>query len=165
MSFKQEMILLYLKWITNKDLLNSTWNSAQCYGAGWMEGSLGEHGYIYVYGWVPLLFTCNHHNTVNWLYPSRKETGKKINEVICCVWPKESNVTQKYREVMGRESPLCGFGRYRALPDCSLFWDHHRSVPWVCHRARPGRHNQRPGCHWWLNADLIGPSPRTPIRF
>ena len=22
--------LLYLKWITNKDLLNSTWNSVQC---------------------------------------------------------------------------------------------------------------------------------------
>ena len=25
--------LLYLKWITNKDLLYSTWNSAQCYVA------------------------------------------------------------------------------------------------------------------------------------
>ena len=25
-------ILLYLKWITNKDLLYSTVNSAQCYG-------------------------------------------------------------------------------------------------------------------------------------
>ena len=23
--------LLYLKWITNKDLLYSTWNSVQCY--------------------------------------------------------------------------------------------------------------------------------------
>ena len=28
--------LLYLKWITNKALLYSTGNSAQCYGAPWM---------------------------------------------------------------------------------------------------------------------------------
>ena len=35
-------ILLYLKRLTNKDLLYSTGNSAQCYVAGWMGGSLGE---------------------------------------------------------------------------------------------------------------------------
>ena len=29
--------LLYLKWMTNKDLLYSTWNSAHCYVAAWME--------------------------------------------------------------------------------------------------------------------------------
>ena len=41
--------LLYLKWITNKNLLQSTWNSAQCYmAAGWEEG-LGENAYIYMY--------------------------------------------------------------------------------------------------------------------
>ena len=34
--------LLYLKRITNKDLLNSTGNSAQCYVAAWMGGDLGE---------------------------------------------------------------------------------------------------------------------------
>ena len=34
--------LLYLKWITNKDLLYSTWNSAQCYVAAWMGGEFGE---------------------------------------------------------------------------------------------------------------------------
>ena len=33
--------LLYLKWITNKDLLFSIWNSAQCYVAVWMEGEFG----------------------------------------------------------------------------------------------------------------------------
>ena len=33
--------LLYLKWITNKDLLYSTWNSAQCYVAAWMGGEPG----------------------------------------------------------------------------------------------------------------------------
>ena len=34
--------LLYLKQITNKDLLYGTGNSAQCYVAVWMEGSLGR---------------------------------------------------------------------------------------------------------------------------
>ena len=35
--------LLYFKWITNKDLLYSTGNSAQCYVAVWMGGELGEN--------------------------------------------------------------------------------------------------------------------------
>ena len=39
--------LLYLKGIFNKDLLYSTWNSAQCYLATWMRGSLGENEYMY----------------------------------------------------------------------------------------------------------------------
>ena len=33
--------LLYLKWIINKGLPHSTWNSARCYVAGWMEGKFG----------------------------------------------------------------------------------------------------------------------------
>ena len=33
--------LLDLKWITNKDLLYSTGNSAQCYVAAWMGGKFG----------------------------------------------------------------------------------------------------------------------------
>ena len=41
--------LLYLKWITDKDLLYSTWNSAQCYVAAWMGVGLGENGYMYVW--------------------------------------------------------------------------------------------------------------------
>ena len=36
-------ILIYSKWITNKDLLCSTWNSVQCYVPAWMgEGFGGE---------------------------------------------------------------------------------------------------------------------------
>ena len=31
-------MLLYLQWITSKDLLYSTRNSAQCYMAAWMGG-------------------------------------------------------------------------------------------------------------------------------
>ena len=47
--------LLYSKWITNKDLLYSTGNSAQCYVVPGWEGSLGENGYMYMYGWITLL--------------------------------------------------------------------------------------------------------------
>ena len=36
------------------------------------EGSLGENGYMYVYDWVPSLFTWNYHEIVNWLYPNTK---------------------------------------------------------------------------------------------
>ena len=40
---------LYLKWITSKDLLNSTWNMAQCYMAACMGKEFGgelEHVYV-----------------------------------------------------------------------------------------------------------------------
>ena len=40
--------LLYLKLITNRDLLYSTWNSAQCYVAAWMRGEFGGER-IHVY--------------------------------------------------------------------------------------------------------------------
>ena len=44
-------VFLYLKWITNKDLLDSTGNSAQCYMAAWMGGEFGVvNGYMYMYG-------------------------------------------------------------------------------------------------------------------
>ena len=50
-------ILLYLKWITNKDLLYSTGNSAQCYVAAWMGGEFGGKWiHICLYRRVPLLF-------------------------------------------------------------------------------------------------------------
>ena len=39
--------LLYLKWITNKDLLYNTWNSAQCYMAAWMGVGFGGE-------WIPV---------------------------------------------------------------------------------------------------------------
>ena len=40
--------LLCLKWITNKDLLCSTGNFAQCYTAAWMGGKFGEE-WIHIY--------------------------------------------------------------------------------------------------------------------
>ena len=49
--------LLYLKWITSKDLLYSTWNSAQCYVVAWMGEECGGEQ-IQVYKWLsPFLFT------------------------------------------------------------------------------------------------------------
>ena len=33
---------------------------------------LGENGYMYMYDWVPSLFTWNYQNIVNWLYPNNK---------------------------------------------------------------------------------------------
>ena len=42
--------LLYLKWITNKDLLYNPRNSAQCYLAVWMGGEFaGEWMHVYVW--------------------------------------------------------------------------------------------------------------------
>ena len=41
--------LLYLKWVTNKDLQYSMRNSAQCYVAAWMGGEIGGNGSMYMY--------------------------------------------------------------------------------------------------------------------
>ena len=42
LAFGMDMYtLLCLKWITNKDLLYSTWNSVQHYVAAWMGGEFG----------------------------------------------------------------------------------------------------------------------------
>ena len=45
--------LLYLKWITNQDLLYSTGNSAQCYVAAWMGEEFGGE-WKRVYVWLSL---------------------------------------------------------------------------------------------------------------
>ena len=44
-------VMLYLKQITNKNLLHSTWNSAQCYVAAWMGGRFGGE-WTRVYIWL-----------------------------------------------------------------------------------------------------------------
>ena len=70
--------LLYLKQISNKVLLYSTGNCAQCYVAAWMGGSLGENGYmymyVYIYVYVSLHCLLEIITTlfVNWLYPNTK---------------------------------------------------------------------------------------------
>ena len=62
--------LLYLKWTTNKDLLYSIWNSAQCYVAAWMGQGFGEE-WIHVYV-CPLTVQLKTINIVNWLNPDTK---------------------------------------------------------------------------------------------
>ena len=47
--------LLYLRWITNKDLLYGPWNSAQCYVAAWMGGDFGGE-WMHVYIWLNPFF-------------------------------------------------------------------------------------------------------------
>ena len=56
--------LLYLKRITNKDLLYSTGNSAQGHVEALMGGEFGEEWNWYMYGWVPLLSIWNYHDIV-----------------------------------------------------------------------------------------------------
>ena len=43
--------LLYLKWVTNKDVLWGTGNSARCYAAAWREGEAGGER-MHVYAWL-----------------------------------------------------------------------------------------------------------------
>ena len=51
-EFGMDMYTLpYSKWITNKDLLYSTWNSAQCYVAAWMGGGFGGE-WIHIGVWL-----------------------------------------------------------------------------------------------------------------
>ena len=45
----EKYILLYLKWITNKNLFYSTENSAQYCIEAWIGGILKENGYIYIF--------------------------------------------------------------------------------------------------------------------
>ena len=54
--------LLYLKWITKKDLLHNTGNSAQCFVAVWMGGEFGGEWVHYMYSWVPFLSTWNYYS-------------------------------------------------------------------------------------------------------
>ena len=73
--------LLYLKWITNKGLLYSTWKSAQCYVAAWLEREFGEE---WIHVW-PTPFLCSS-ETITTLLISytliQNETLKKENLVL-----------------------------------------------------------------------------------
>ena len=66
--------LLYLKWITNKDLLYSTWNSAQCYVAAWMGAEFGRE-------WINVLCVaevlCYSPETITTLFDNRLDPKTK----------------------------------------------------------------------------------------
>lgn len=46
--------LLHLKWMTNKGLLYSTWNSADCHVPAYMGGQFGGEG-THEHVWLSLL--------------------------------------------------------------------------------------------------------------
>ena len=48
-----------------------------CSKLGAIQEGLGENGYMYLYGWVPSLFTGSYHNIVYWLYPIQRVFGVK----------------------------------------------------------------------------------------
>ena len=56
---------LYFIWVTNKDLLYNTENSAQCYVAAWMRGVFRGKWIRVYFSWVLSIFTWNYHNIVN----------------------------------------------------------------------------------------------------
>ena len=101
--------LLFLKWITNnycvvqRTLINVKWQP------GW-EGSLGEKGYMYMYGWVPLLSTRNYHNIVNWLYlntklKKNKKEAKQLFSIIL-----EKSVNSRIKDILfNSEMDFCAF--------------------------------------------------------
>ena len=61
-----------IRWITNKGLLYSVGNLLDVMRKPGWEGSLGEDGHMFMYGWVPLLSIWNYHNIVSWLYSNIK---------------------------------------------------------------------------------------------
>ena len=74
------MHTVYLKWGTNKDLLWSTGNSAQCYVAAWVGGAWGRVVTCIMYGWVPLLSTWSCHNIPQYKIKSSKTKQNKKNK-------------------------------------------------------------------------------------
>ena len=95
---KSRCALLYLKWISNKALLYTTGNSAQCYVAVWMGGEFGrERIYVYIFDWVPLLekidvllaqsenslspHFCSFRLSANWMMSTRLEEAHLLCSV------------------------------------------------------------------------------------
>ena len=64
MEFGMDMYtLLYFKWITNRSLLYSTGNSAQCSVAAWVGGESGGewmHEYLWLSSFAICLKLCEH---------------------------------------------------------------------------------------------------------
>ena len=78
--------LIYLKWITNKNLLCSTWTLPNVmWQRGW-EGSLEKNGHLSPYGWVPSLLTWNYHNTINYTPTQNKKFKRQTNKKKNGIW-------------------------------------------------------------------------------
>ena len=99
--------LLYLKWVTSRDLMYSIWNSAQCHVAAWMGRE-----YMHMYDWVPLLFTWNYDNIVCGL--AIVVAGQSLSCVwlfvapgtVACQAPLSSTMSQSLLKLMSLESVM-----------------------------------------------------------
>ena len=104
------LALLYLKWIANKDLLYSTWNSPQCHVASEMGGEFGgewvhiyvyictyTHTHVYVICIYIYVWLSPHHNTADWLYlkTKLKKTNKPQTTTITTTTTTKKNVLEK----------------------------------------------------------------------
>ena len=87
--------------ISNKDLLNSTGSSAQCYVATEWEWGLWENGHMYMYGSVPLLSSWNCHNIVIAYIPTqnlKKIKGSQLStdaSLLLSPFPRKKLVCQE----------------------------------------------------------------------
>ena len=68
----RSLILLYLTWIMNKDLLYTQGTLLSVMWQPEWERGLGENGHKYSYGWITFLSTQNYYNTVNWPHSNIK---------------------------------------------------------------------------------------------
>ena len=73
------------------------------------EGVMGENGYVYMYGWVPSLFTQNYHNIVNWLYPHKNVFGVKNKKEMSRDFP-GGPVVKNLPSIAGDEGSIPGQG-------------------------------------------------------
>ena len=99
------------------------------------RGVWGENGYIYMYGWDPLMSTRSNHNVVNQLYSNTK--------------------LKVYKKIKKRERNLVPLGRVRCIgiieiaaplplssPDperIQLAWVPHKSLAWPFYLPEEGK--------------------------
>ena len=57
---------------------------------------------MYMYDWVPALFTWNYHNIVNSLYYNTKQNIKKKKNLICHVAVIQLNFYKYYNEIVNK---------------------------------------------------------------
>ena len=83
--------MLYLKWIVNKDLLYSTWDSAQCYLAAWMGGQFRRE-WINVYIWLSP-FAVHRKLSQHCLLLDTPIQNKKFKYIYTYIYPKIQSIT------------------------------------------------------------------------
>ena len=84
--------LLYLNRRANKDLLYTTWNSAQCYVAAWIGGEFGGE-WIHVYVWL------SPSETITLLIDYPPIQNKKLKKKLCPKKTLEINLTSLPRQM------------------------------------------------------------------